>query len=145
MNATAELAIGQVAEASGVSVSVVRYYDEFGLITPVRRVGGKRRFGPDAVSRVTFVRRAQAVGFSLADIKTLLDDQRGRWPELVDQHLLDLRQRRDDLNMMISTLEQLRRCACEEVARCEHMVSADEPIAHPSKQALGSLTRQDRP
>ncbi len=122
MTVAEDSAIGQVAQASGVSVSVIRYYDELGLVTPVRRVGGQRRFGPDAVSRVAFIRRAQATGFSLTDIKGLLDDQDGGWPGLVDRQLTELRRRRDELDVMISTLEEVRRCGCDVVAQCERVL-----------------------
>ncbi len=118
MTVVAELTIGQVAAAAEVGVSVIRYYDEFGLISPARRVGGKRRFDPGVVARVRFVRRAQASGFSLDDIKTLLDDRHGDWPGLVDRHLDDLRQRRNQLEAIIATLEEARRCGCDVVAQC---------------------------
>ena len=122
MRLTAELAIGQVAAGAGVSVSVIRYYDELGLIEPIRRVGGKRRFDPEVIARVSFIRRAQDTGFSLDAIKSLLDDQHGGWPAVVDQHLTGLRQRRDELDVMISTLEEVRRCGCDVVAQCERVL-----------------------
>ncbi len=118
MTVAPELAIGRVAAAAEVPVSVIRYYDEFGLISPLRRVGGKRRFEPGVVDRVKFIRRAQATGFSLDDIKTLLDDQHGKWPELLDRHLDDLRERRNQLDLIIATLEDARGCGCDVVAQC---------------------------
>ena len=116
-----ELGIGEVATAAGVGVSTIRYYDELGLITPVRRVGGNRRFDPDVVARLTFVRRAQQSGFSLDDIKSLLDDQDSQWPEIVDVHLGKLRRQRDELDVIISALEEAQRCGCDVVAHCPRM------------------------
>ncbi len=118
LEVVADLAIGQVAEAAGVSVSAIRHYDEVGLVHPTGRVGGKRRFGADAVARVSFIRQAQAVGFSLTDIKALLDDEDGEWLALLDDHLVGLRRRRDELDAMIAVLEEARRCGCDVVARC---------------------------
>jgi MerR family redox-sensitive transcriptional activator SoxR len=100
VTSVAELAIGQVADATGIAVSVIRYYDEVGLITPARRVGGKRRFEPDVVERLGFVRRAKDAGFSLDDIKKLLDPGSSDWPAIVDHHLTDLRQQREQLDVV---------------------------------------------
>ena len=63
MSAVALLPIGEVADSTGVTVSAVRYYDEIGVITATTRIGGKRRFDPDTVGRVSFIRRAQEAGF----------------------------------------------------------------------------------
>ena len=62
------LSIGQVAQTTGLAVSAVRYYDDIGLIEASARVGGKRRFAPEIVGRVSFVQRAQEAGFSLDEI-----------------------------------------------------------------------------
>ena len=59
MNGVDLLPIGEVARSTGLAVSAVRYYDEIGVITASARVGGKRRFDPDTVGRVSFIRRAQ--------------------------------------------------------------------------------------
>ena len=87
MSAVALLPIGEVADSAGVAVSAVRYYDEIGVITAIARVGGKRRFDPDTVGRVSFIRRAQEAGFSLEEIRTILDDAQGGWHDLVEANL----------------------------------------------------------
>ena len=110
--------IGELAETTGTTVSAIRYYDEVGLVTPAARVGGKRRFSTDAIGRVSFIRRSQSAGFTLEDIKTILDDRAGQWPELVNDHLATLRSRRDQLDVMITTLEEVQRCGCSVVAEC---------------------------
>lgn len=118
MTVTTLLPIGELAEATGVSISAIRYYDELGIVTPAGRVGGKRRFAAGAVGRVSFVRRAQDVGFTLEDIRTILDDQARQWPAVVRSHLATLRERRAQLDIMISTLEEVERCGCKIVAEC---------------------------
>ncbi len=123
MSVETELAIGQVADATGIGVTVIRYYDDIGLITPIRRVGGKRRFSPDVIGRLSFVLRAKVAGFSLDDIRTLLDDRHHAWPELVDRHLADLRRQREQLDVVISTLEAAHRCGCDVVAHCPKTLS----------------------
>ena len=117
------LPIGDVAEQTGVTVSAVRYYDEIGVITTAKRVGGKRRFDPTIVGRVSFIRRAQEVGFSLDEIRTVLDDEHGGWHEVVDQKQVELIERRDRLDTMIEMLREIRECGCEVVASCPRITS----------------------
>ncbi|MEG3617668.1 MerR family DNA-binding protein [Magnetovibrio sp. PR-2] len=65
--------IGDVARQGGVTVEAMRYYEREGLIAePDRDINGYRRYDPDAVRRIHFIKRAQDVGFTLKDIKELL-------------------------------------------------------------------------
>lgn len=67
------MTIGGLARACGVGVETVRYYQRRGLLErPPRPPRGVRRYGADATRRLKFVRRAQAIGFSLDDIAQLL-------------------------------------------------------------------------
>jgi len=69
----ASYTIGNVAEVAGVGVETVRYYERRGLVPqPGRAMGAYRRYGKDHVDRIRFVKRAQALGFSLEEIQTLL-------------------------------------------------------------------------
>ena len=116
---SALLSIGDVASATGTTVSALRYYDEIGLVEVATRVGGKRRFDSDTVGRVNFIRRAQAVGFSLDEIGQILDDGAGQWHSLVEAKLNELTGRRSRLDEMIAMLGGIRDCGCEVVAACE--------------------------
>ena len=119
MNAAADLLpIGEVSKSTGVAVSALRYYDEIGVITVSARVGGKRCFDPDTVGRVNFIRRAQEAGFSLEEIRRILDDERVGSQELVEDKLAELSERRDRLDTMIGLLAEIRDCGCEVVASC---------------------------
>jgi MerR family copper efflux transcriptional regulator len=67
------LKIGEVAERGGVNLQTVRYYEREGLLPePPRLTSGYRMFPTDAVRRVRFIKRAQELGFSLAEIRELL-------------------------------------------------------------------------
>lgn len=67
------LSIGQLAKRAGVGVDTVRYYERDGLLAPAGRMAsGYRRYGETELKRLRFIRRAKALGFSLADIRTLL-------------------------------------------------------------------------
>lgn len=65
--------IGQLAQHAGVPIDTVRYYERQGILPPPeRQASGYRRYSPDDVSRLRFVRRAKALGFSLAEVRELL-------------------------------------------------------------------------
>ncbi len=67
------LTIGQLAKRAGVGIETIRFYEREGVIEPpARRESGYREFGPDAVARLRFIRRAQELGFSLKEIVELL-------------------------------------------------------------------------
>lgn len=71
------LKMGEITRLSGVSPRAVRHYERLGLLQPTRRTpGGYRIFHPDTLQRVLFIRRAQALGFTLDAIRGLLQAQR---------------------------------------------------------------------
>ena len=66
--------IGQLAERTGVHLETIRYYQRIGLMpTPHRGHGTVRRYGEEAVGRLRFIKRAQGLGFSLDEVKLLLN------------------------------------------------------------------------
>ena len=68
-----DITIGDVAEAAGVGVETVRYYERRGLVPqPGRAMGAYRRYGADHVHRIRFIKRAQDLGFTLEEIESLL-------------------------------------------------------------------------
>lgn len=112
------LSIGAVAEQTGLRVSALRYYDEIGVITATERIGGKRRFSEQTVGRVNFIRRAQDAGFTLDEIRRILDDTQGEWRGLVDDKIGELIERRRQLDEMVDFLGEMRSCGCDVVATC---------------------------
>ena len=72
------MTIGRLAKAAGVNVETIRYYQRRGLITePHKPQGGHRRYPQGAIERIAFIRRAQQLGFSLAEVKELLQHSEG--------------------------------------------------------------------
>jgi DNA-binding transcriptional MerR regulator len=99
----AGLLIGDVAKLAGVSPPTIRYYEEIGLLpAPLRSSAGYRRYSERTVEELRFIRKAQALGFSLDEIREILKLSRsGRTPcshvlSLAHQHLaaVDARIRR---------------------------------------------------
>lgn len=68
-----DLSIGRLSKLAGVNIDTVRYYERNGLLAPrARLASGYRRYGDLELSRLRFIRRAQRLGFSLKEIKSLL-------------------------------------------------------------------------
>ena len=73
------ITIGQLAETAGVNVETIRYYQRIGLLPrPKRDYGSIRRYSADDLKRLRFIKRAQALGFSLDEVALLLGLSDGR-------------------------------------------------------------------
>src|SRR5258708_11178528 len=73
------LTIGRLARAAGVNVETVRYYQRRGLVAePDRPLNSVRRYSEDSVKRIRFIKRAQDLGFTLAELANLLALEDGR-------------------------------------------------------------------
>src|SRR5690606_5466354 len=81
------LTIGEMAHMADTKVETVRYYERIGLLAaPARTAGNYRAYGQDHLARLSFIRRARGLGFSLDQIRALLDlaDQSDRPCDAVD-------------------------------------------------------------
>jgi DNA-binding transcriptional MerR regulator len=76
----ATLSIGEVAAKARISVSAIRFYERRGLLPVAERVAGRRRFGPDTVRRLEIIAVGKRAGFSLEEIRRLLDSIDRRAP-----------------------------------------------------------------
>lgn len=114
------LTVSQVARASGVKLSTVRYYERLGIVPPPpRSAGGYRRYSPEAVDRIRFVRHAQQLGFSLSETKQLLalwtepHDECGRVRERAERKLTEVEKKIVALRAIRADLAGLiRLCRC---------------------------------
>jgi MerR family redox-sensitive transcriptional activator SoxR len=122
---TRTLSIGEVAARSGVAPSALRFYEERGLVRAERSDGGQRRYSPDVLRRIAFVRVAQRVGLSLEEVAAALgelprertptrrDWQRlsRTWQPRLDAQIAALTRLRDDLSSCIG-------CGCLSLKSC---------------------------
>ena len=70
---TNDLTIGKLAKTAGVNIETIRYYQRLGLLVePSKPMSGHRRYRPEQVKRVRFIKRAQALGFTLDEVASLL-------------------------------------------------------------------------
>ncbi len=132
------LRIGQLARAAGVPVSTLRYYEREGLVAPrSRTASGYRVFGADAVERVRFSRAAQQAGFTLADIRVLLEMRDGHHARcgevrpVIEERLEHVRAQLEDLERFRRTLERFLGI-CRRRADAEECPVVDELAPHES-------------
>jgi MerR family mercuric resistance operon transcriptional regulator len=115
--ATPLLTIGALAAAAGVHVETVRYYQRRGLVTqPQRPQGGVRRYGEADAERLRFIKRAQAMGFTLAEVDNLMMLRKRRSCRatrelavaklgIIDSRLRELRHLRREIAQLIAGCE----------------------------------------
>jgi DNA-binding transcriptional MerR regulator len=117
--------IGELARAADTKVETIRYYERIALLpAPPRTAGNYRDYSADHVSRLTFTRRARDLGFSIEQIRTLLDlaDRKEQSCEAVDliarEHLADVRRKLADLSALRRELASL-------IGQCRHGTVAE--------------------
>lgn len=119
------LSIGKFAAAAGVGVETVRFYQRKGLLEVPQQSGGMRRYGEEDVRRLKFIRRAQAAGFSLQEIKELISldssNDRPRVRELANARIESLETKIGELQQVMAILKRLAK-------ECAHGGSGPCPI-----------------
>lgn len=65
--------IGQVSNMTGLQAKTIRYYEEIGLVRPLRRENGYRSFSENDAHKLIFLARARALGFAIEDCRDLLE------------------------------------------------------------------------
>jgi Cu(I)-responsive transcriptional regulator len=131
------LSIGDLAKATGTKVETVRWYEKVGILpAPARTAGNYRAYGPDHLSRLSFVRRGRDLGFSLDEVRALLElaDQKDRDCGEVDaiarQHLANIERKIADLTALATELKSvIGQCRGGTVSECrmiEALAPADE-------------------
>jgi Cu(I)-responsive transcriptional regulator len=124
--ADGHLAIGELGRRTGTKVETIRYYERIGLLAaPLRTAANYRAYGPEHLSRLSFIRRSRDLGFSLEQVRALLDlsDDRSRSCQAVDaiaeQHLAEVDRKIADLQALRRELaSMIDQCRCGTVAEC---------------------------
>lgn len=124
---TPQFAIGVLSRRTGVNIETVRYYERIGLIPAPARSDGGTASTAGHLLRLNFVRRARDLGFTLNEVRALLDlaEQRDRpcteVREVAAVHLTDVRSK-------IVSLRAMERVLSDMVARCAEGSTPDCPI-----------------
>ena len=108
------MTIGRLAKAAGVNIDTIRYYERHGLLPrAARRESGYREYATDDVARLSFIRRAKELGFSLTDIGELLSLSRDRRSDMrgvkrkAEERLADVESKIDELKRVRRGLKTL--------------------------------------
>lgn len=127
--------IGSVAKESGVPIKTIRYYEELGLLKAMGRTeGGYRLFKSDIFARLNFIKRAQSLGLSLAEIKEFLDiHDRGDLP--CDRVKLKLENKLSEIERQIQQLQLLK-------LELKGLLSGGETIPETSERTICPIIEQ---
>jgi MerR family redox-sensitive transcriptional activator SoxR len=119
------LAIGDLAARTGLAVSAIRFYEARGLVSALRNAGGQRRFMRSDIRRLSFIRIAQQLGFTIGEIGALLAAlPQGRTPTQKDWTRISrvFRRRLDEriaaMTQMRDRLDGCIGCGCLSLRRC---------------------------
>lgn len=129
--------VGAAAASAGVGVQTLHYYEREGLLeAPARTAAGYRLYSREMVHRVRAIKRAQALGFSLQEIRELIGVAEGRRPlreiaGLARQRIADIDARIEQLQTLRDALrDALEQCRCRgDLSRCDVLagLSPDTP------------------
>ena len=119
----ASLTIGKLAASAGVGVETIRFYQRRGLLETPTRESGFRRYGAEDVRRLAFIRQAQAAGFTLEEIKELVEldatDDRPHARELANARVKALDRKIEELERARDSLRRLaRECGSGSAGPC---------------------------
>jgi MerR family redox-sensitive transcriptional activator SoxR len=126
------LTIGELAQQAEVAASTLRYYENVGLLPAPIRISGQRRYTSDILKRLSFIRLAQQAGFTVAELKILLQGFETTTPPLSQWRLL-VQQKLDEVEAMIQRSQQMKdlleeglRCGCFNYDECYAKLMAGE-------------------
>jgi MerR family transcriptional regulator, redox-sensitive transcriptional activator SoxR len=137
------LSIGEVAAATGLRTSAIRYYEDAGVLPKPVRVSGKRRYDSDTIDRLTLVRFCGRLGMSLADVRGLLAAPRGtrgkdHWRQLVDGKLAEIGALIKSARGVERILRESRDCDCVTLESCSFLID-ERARPLPPRRRLATL------
>lgn len=130
-----ELSVGQIAERCGVNVSAIHFYERKGLIHSSRSTGNQRRFGREAIRRVSIIKVAQQLGISLEEVAEVFEPlpkfgapSKADWQSVAEQWQQRLQQRIAKLQRLKDSLTGCIGCGCLSMTACP-LYNADDKLA----------------
>ena len=127
--------IGDVADLSGLPAKTIRYYEDIGLVEPLRSANGYRSFRQSDVHKLAFLGRARALGFTIEDCRSLLklyadiDRASAEVKQIAEEHL-------DRIDRKIAELTEMR-------ATLSHLVDACAGDHRPNCTILADLAMEE--
>lgn len=137
--------IGEVSARAGLPAKTIRYYEDIGLVTPMRSENGYRAFRETDLHKLAFLGRARTLGFSIEDCRTLLalyedkDRASSDVKRIAQQHLTEIEEKLTKLQSMRDTLAELVHCcAGDNRPDCPILGDMAALPEHPTGQKKGS-------
>ena len=118
------LTISQVARQFGLRSSALRYYEQIGILPPVARISGQRRYDEASLRRLALIQRARDAGFSLEDTRELFAGFRPgvpasqRWQQVSKRKLTEIEESIARLSAMKDLLRRMSNCRCDALDEC---------------------------
>ncbi len=142
------LTIGEIARRAGLNVSAIRYYEAEGLLPEAPRVAGERRYGGETLDRLGVIDVAKRAGFSLDDIRVLLESSdkgepaHNRLQELAERKLPEVDELIRRAELVRAWLKTATNCGCDTFDACALFSDAspdlDGLMVHvPARHGLG--------
>lgn len=130
-----DLSVGQIAERCGVNVSAIHFYERKGLIHSSRSTGNQRRFGREAIRRVSIIKVAQQLGISLEEVAEVFEPlpkfgapSKADWQSVAAQWQQRLQQRIEKLQRLKDSLTGCIGCGCLSMTACP-LYNANDKLA----------------
>ncbi|WP_433729753.1 MerR family transcriptional regulator [Actinoplanes sp. CA-051413] len=116
-----EYSIGELAGRFGLATHVLRHWEDMGLLTPARRVAGRRVYGTAHVTRVAEILLGKDAGFSLEQLRELFTaPDRKQRREVLRSQLTQVLERIARLTLSQTMLEHGLRCRHQDYQACPH-------------------------
>jgi MerR family redox-sensitive transcriptional activator SoxR len=126
--------IGELAVRARLNSSAIRYYERIGLLPIAQRQGNQRRYSAEALNRISLIRYASEMGFTLSEIKLFLSGIKEdapvgpRWKKLARRKLAEVQETIDRSRRLKSLLEHLLHCRCASLEICVQRLSLSESL-----------------
>jgi MerR family redox-sensitive transcriptional activator SoxR len=136
-----QMRIGAAARRAGVNVSLIRYYEEIGLLPEAERVSGQRRYDATVLRRLAVIDVAQRAGLTLDEIRDLVDHgndpMNDRLRELAERRLPEIDALIERARRVRAWLEAATGCDCERLDDC---VLFDDPPLPESRRRAATVS-----
>src|SRR5438552_511381 len=120
----ADMAIGEVARQAGIRASTLRYYENIGILPEAQRINGRRHYDRSVLQTLSIIQTAQQAGFTIAEIRILVNDILLRaappsdWEDLAQRKLHEVETLLAQVQSMKRLLEEVLQCDFQQLADC---------------------------
>src|SRR5262245_3644564 len=137
------MTIGELSRRTGLPSSTIRFYERERLVPSPPRVSTRRVFGEEAVAQLAVVQLAREAGFTLSEIRRLINDfGRNRWRRPAETKLAEVRASEERLRAMAALLTKLLDCKCRDLQVCGRIIGRVRASRSPATPARRSRPGQ---